>query len=202
MAARHRRCVTAGLPSSCEVLQWSWREAAPLRLQSIAHPGLSSVHPFTAPSGISERWLTSLSGPLFTQSRGPESRFCFLFAAYLMLAGLTGSSLYSWRPDAKLFTVILRVPAARSFLSLPVPSLNTTKMLLASSGEDGASVYHLGAVSNQSDFIPRSANPPSPPYFFQVMEESSRYGTLISGLHHSFMCILHIQFWGVALCTW
>lgn len=72
-----------------------------------------------------------------------------------MLAGLNGSSLYSWRPDTKLFTLILRAPAARSFLSLPVSSLNTTKMLLASAGDDGASVYQLSAVSNQSDFIPR-----------------------------------------------
>lgn len=72
-----------------------------------------------------------------------------------MLAGLNGSSLYSWRPDTKLFAVVLRAPAARSFLSLPVPSLNTTKMLLAATGDDGASVYQLSAVSNQSDFIPR-----------------------------------------------
>lgn len=72
-----------------------------------------------------------------------------------MLAGLNGSSLYSWRPDTELFAVILRAPAARSFLSLPVSSLNTTKMLLASTGDDGASVYQLSAVSNQSDFIPR-----------------------------------------------
>lgn len=72
-----------------------------------------------------------------------------------MLAGLNGSSLYWWRPDTKLFTLVLRAPAARSFLSLPVSSLNTTKMLLASSGDEGASVYQLTAVSNQSDFIPR-----------------------------------------------
>lgn len=72
-----------------------------------------------------------------------------------MLAGLNGSSLYSWRPDAELFTMILRVPAARSFLSLGVPSLNTTKILLASTEEDSSSVYQLSTVSNQSDFIPR-----------------------------------------------
>ncbi|XP_029685938.1 LOW QUALITY PROTEIN: adhesion G-protein coupled receptor V1 [Takifugu rubripes] len=117
-----------GLPSSCEVLQWSAQQTLPQRRQSIPHPGLSSVHPFTAPSGTT----------------------------YLMLAGLNGSSLYSWRPDTELFAVILRAPAARSFLSLPVSSLNTTKMLLASTGDDGASVYQLSAVSNQSDFIPSS----------------------------------------------
>lgn len=72
-----------------------------------------------------------------------------------MLAGLNGSSLYSWRPDTELFTVIQRVHAARSFLSLKVPSLNATKILLASSEEDSSSVYQLSAVSNQSDFIPR-----------------------------------------------
>lgn len=72
-----------------------------------------------------------------------------------MLAGLNGSWLYSWRPDTELFTAILRVPAARSFLSLRVQSLNTTKILLASTEEDSSSVYHLSAVSNHSDFIPR-----------------------------------------------
>lgn len=55
LAARHHRAVTAGQPSSCEVLQWSWQQTSPQRRQSIPHPGLSSVHPFTAPSGISER---------------------------------------------------------------------------------------------------------------------------------------------------
>lgn len=80
---------------------------------------------------------------------------CFIVAAYVLLAGLNGSSLYSWRPDTELFTMILRVPAARSFLSLRVPSLNTTNILLASTEEASSSVYQLSAVSNQSDFIPR-----------------------------------------------
>lgn len=55
LAVRHHRRVTAGLPASCEVLQWSAQQTLPQRRQSIPHPGLSSVHPFTAPSGISER---------------------------------------------------------------------------------------------------------------------------------------------------
>lgn len=81
--------------------------------------------------------------------------FCFILAAYVVLAGLNGSALYSWRPDTKLFAVILRAPPARSFLSLIPPPLNTSKVLLASSEEDSSSVYQLSAVSNQSDFIPR-----------------------------------------------
>lgn len=121
--------------------------------QSIPHLGLLSVHPFTAPSGI--RKALVLNNFFFSPSTFKSLTICFIFAAYVILAGLNGSLLYSWRPDTELFTMVLRVPAARSFLSFRVPSLNTTKVLLASTEEDSSSVYQLSAVSNQSDFIPR-----------------------------------------------
>ncbi|XP_070689817.1 adhesion G-protein coupled receptor V1 [Pempheris klunzingeri] len=115
-----------GLTSSCEVLQWSSGQPLPQLYQSIPHPGLTSIHPFTAPSGIT----------------------------YALLAGRNGSLLYSWRSDVNLLAMILRAPPAISFLSIMVPSLNTTKTLLASSEENSSTIYEFTSVSNQSDFIP------------------------------------------------
>ncbi|XP_069555964.1 adhesion G-protein coupled receptor V1 [Brachyistius frenatus] len=115
-----------GLSPSCEMLWWTSEQPSPQLHQSIPHPGLTSLHSFTAPSGIT----------------------------YVLLAGRNGSALYSWRSDINLFTMILRAPQAISFLSLMVPSLNTTKIILASTEEDSATVYEFTSVSNQSDFIP------------------------------------------------
>ncbi|XP_041793349.1 adhesion G-protein coupled receptor V1 isoform X2 [Chelmon rostratus] len=118
--------VIEGLSPSCEVLQWSSGQPSPQLYQSIPHPGLTSIHPFTAPSGIT----------------------------YVVLAGRNGSSLYSWRSDVNLLALILRAPPAVSFLALMVPSLNTTKTLLASTEENRSTIYEITSVSNQSDFIP------------------------------------------------
>ncbi|XP_026177361.1 adhesion G-protein coupled receptor V1 isoform X2 [Mastacembelus armatus] len=118
--------VTEGLSPSCEVFQWRSGQPSPYYIQSIPQTGLTSLHPFTAPSGIT----------------------------YALLAGRNGSSLYSWRSDDNLFVMILRVPPAVSFQSLMVPSLNTTKTLLASAEENSSNVYEFTSVSNQSDFIP------------------------------------------------
>ncbi|XP_028269622.1 adhesion G-protein coupled receptor V1 [Parambassis ranga] len=115
-----------GLPQSCDVLKWSSGQPAPQLHQSILHPGLTSVHAFTAHSG----------------------------RTYALLAGRNGSSLYIWRSDVNLFTMILRAPPANSFLSLMVPSLNTTKILLASAKENSSTIYEFTYVSNQSDFLP------------------------------------------------
>ncbi|XP_074526084.1 adhesion G-protein coupled receptor V1 [Halichoeres trimaculatus] len=114
-----------GPSTTCEVLQWSSGQPSPQLFQSIPHPGLTSIHPFTAPSGIT----------------------------YVLLAGKNGSSLYSWRSDVSLLAMILRVPPAVSFLSFVVPSLNSTKILLASSEENSSTVYEFTLVSNMSDFI-------------------------------------------------
>uniref|UniRef100_A0A3Q3W600 Adhesion G-protein coupled receptor V1 n=1 Tax=Mola mola TaxID=94237 RepID=A0A3Q3W600_MOLML len=118
--------LTEGFPPSCEVLQWNSGQPLPQHYQSMPHPGLTSIHAFTALSGIT----------------------------YVVLAGRNGSSLYSWRSDVNLLAMILRAPPAISFLSLMVPSLNTTKMLLATTKEDSSTVYEFTSVSNQSDFIP------------------------------------------------
>uniref|UniRef100_A0A665TER5 Adhesion G-protein coupled receptor V1 n=1 Tax=Echeneis naucrates TaxID=173247 RepID=A0A665TER5_ECHNA len=115
-----------GPSPSCEVLQWRSGQPSPQLYQSIPHQGLTSIHPFTAPSGIT----------------------------YAILAGRNGSSLYSWRSDVNLFAMVLRAPPALSLVSLMVPSLNTTKTLLASSEENSSTVYEFVYVSNQSDFIP------------------------------------------------
>uniref|UniRef100_A0A3Q3GBS3 Adhesion G-protein coupled receptor V1 n=1 Tax=Labrus bergylta TaxID=56723 RepID=A0A3Q3GBS3_9LABR len=115
-----------GPTPTCEVFQWSSGQPSPQLYQSIPHPGLTSIHPFTAPSGIT----------------------------YVLLAGRNGSSLYLWRSDVKLLAMILRAPPAMSFLSLMVPSLNSTKTLLASSEEKSSTVYEFTSVSNMSDFIP------------------------------------------------
>ncbi len=66
--------------------------------------------------------------------------------------------LYSWRSDVSLLAMVLRAPPAVSFHSLMVPSLNTTKTLLASAEEKRSTVYEFSSVSNQSDFIPRYPN--------------------------------------------
>ncbi|XP_044225055.1 adhesion G-protein coupled receptor V1 isoform X2 [Thunnus albacares] len=118
--------VIEGLSPSCEVLWWGSGQRLPQLYQSIPHPGLTSIHPFTAPSGVT----------------------------YFLLAGRNSSSLYSWRSDVNLFTMMLRAPPAISFLSFMVPSLNTTKILLASTEENSSTVYEFTSVSNQSDFIP------------------------------------------------
>uniref|UniRef100_A0A3Q2DXJ8 Adhesion G-protein coupled receptor V1 n=1 Tax=Cyprinodon variegatus TaxID=28743 RepID=A0A3Q2DXJ8_CYPVA len=117
-----------GLSPSCEVLQWSSSEPLPQNRQSIPHPGLVSIHSFTVPSEIT----------------------------YALLSGRNSSSLYSWRSDVNLFTMILRVPGANNFLSFMVPYLNTTKVLLASSEDNSSTIYEFTSVSNQSDFIPSS----------------------------------------------
>ncbi|XP_053180894.1 adhesion G-protein coupled receptor V1 [Scomber japonicus] len=118
--------VIEGLSPSCEVLRWGSGQPLPQLYQSIPHPGLTSIHPFTAPSGVT----------------------------YVLLAGKNSSSLYSWRSDVSLLTMILRAPPAISFLSFMVPSLNNTKTLLASTEENSSTVYEFTSVSNQSDFIP------------------------------------------------
>ncbi|KAM6930325.1 adhesion G-protein coupled receptor V1 [Xenentodon cancila] len=117
---------TEGLSPSCEVLRWSSGQPSPQLSQLIPHQGLTSVHSFTAPSGIT----------------------------YVLLAGTNGSSLYSWRPDVHLFSMILKAPPASSFLSLKILSFNATKILLASSEEDSSTVHEFTSISNQSDFIP------------------------------------------------
>uniref|UniRef100_H2M3Y4 Adhesion G-protein coupled receptor V1 n=1 Tax=Oryzias latipes TaxID=8090 RepID=H2M3Y4_ORYLA len=119
---------TEGHSPSCEVLLWSSGVPLPQLHQSIPHPGLSSIHPFTMSSGIT----------------------------YLLLAGVNGSSLYSRRSDFSLFSVVLRAPPAYSFLSFMVPSFNATKVLLAATEENGSNIYEFTFVSNQSDFIPSS----------------------------------------------
>ncbi|KAF7670351.1 hypothetical protein LDENG_00010120 [Lucifuga dentata] len=118
--------VIEGLSPSCEVLYWGSGQSSPQYYQSIPHPGLTSIHPFTAPSGIT----------------------------YILLAGRNTSSVYSWKSEVNLFSMILRAPPAISFLSLVVPSLNTTKTLLASAEETRSTVYEFTSVSNESDFIP------------------------------------------------
>ncbi|XP_051923302.1 adhesion G-protein coupled receptor V1 [Hippocampus zosterae] len=115
-----------GVLPSCEVLLWRLGRHLPELQQSITHPGLTSVHPFTTPSEL----------------------------VYIVLAGRNSSSLYSWLSDANLFAIILKAPPAMRFLSLNVPSFNTTKTLLASSEENRSRLYLLNSVSNRSDFIP------------------------------------------------
>lgn len=51
--------------------------------------------------------------------------------------------------------MILRAPPAIRFLSLIVQDLNTTKIFLASSEDNGSTIYEFTSVSNFSDFIPR-----------------------------------------------
>ncbi|KAK7934133.1 hypothetical protein WMY93_005029 [Mugilogobius chulae] len=95
-------------------------------LQSIPHTIITSIHAFTDASG----------------------------ADYVVLAGLNSSSLYTWRSDVSLFTMILRAPPANSYFSLVVPSINSTKTLLMSTQHNSSTIFELTSVSSQSDFIP------------------------------------------------
>uniref|UniRef100_A0AAV2MS74 Staphylococcus aureus surface protein A n=1 Tax=Knipowitschia caucasica TaxID=637954 RepID=A0AAV2MS74_KNICA len=95
-------------------------------LQSIPHPDVTSVHAYSDASG----------------------------AVYVLLSGSNGSSLYAWWSDVSLFTRILKAPSANSFLSLMVPSLNSTKTLLFSAEDSRSRVYEQTSVSIRSDFIP------------------------------------------------
>lgn len=82
-----------------------------------------------------------------------DKLICFL--AHLLLAGLNGSALHSWRSDLRQFAEVLKSPSAQEFLYLPVPSLNSTKSLIIATGESNSVIYELTSVSNQSDFIPK-----------------------------------------------
>lgn len=133
------------------------------RRHSFISPFLTQASPLFTPSLL-------LQGSVSTNLKHLPSRLCcenqltrhsdlnlfyFFITAYVVLAGRNGSSLYSWRSDVNLFTMILRAPPAISFMSLTAPSLNTTKTLLASAEENSSTVYEFTFVSNQSDFIPR-----------------------------------------------
>ncbi|KAK0155883.1 G-protein coupled receptor 98 [Merluccius polli] len=112
---------------SCEVFMWTSGQSQPELVQSLLHPELASIHPFTPRSGTT----------------------------YVLLAGSNSSSLYSWRPEVGHFSLVLRAPPALSFLSLAVTSLSASRTLLASTGDTGGStLYWFTSVSNQSDFIP------------------------------------------------
>ncbi|KAJ8380590.1 hypothetical protein SKAU_G00013680 [Synaphobranchus kaupii] len=118
----------AGPSSSCEVLVWGPRQSFFEHAQSITLPSLVSAHSFTPPSGIT----------------------------HLLLAGGNGSALYSWMSELNQFSMVLESPAAWQFLSLPVTELNTTKSLIAATGDSDSTIYELTSISNQSDFIPSS----------------------------------------------
>ncbi|KAI5088303.1 G-protein coupled receptor 98 isoform X2, partial [Silurus meridionalis] len=120
---------TEGPNPTCEVLLWSSQQIFFQFAQSIPFPGLSSVHAFTPPSGI----------------------------LHLLLAGKNDSALYMWKPELIQFTKVLKSSSAQQFLYLSVPSFNVTKSLIIATQGSASAIYELIAVSNQSDFIPRSA---------------------------------------------
>ncbi|KAI1900416.1 hypothetical protein AGOR_G00049720 [Albula goreensis] len=114
--------------STCEVYVWGPRKSSFEHAQSIPLPGLVSAHSFTPPSGIT----------------------------HLLLAGSNRSALYSWKSEFNQFSMVLESSPARQFLSLPVIDLNSTKSLIAATGDSESIIYELTSISNQSDFIPSS----------------------------------------------
>ncbi|XP_058231364.1 adhesion G-protein coupled receptor V1 isoform X3 [Hemibagrus wyckioides] len=121
--------VTEGPNPTCEVFSWTSQQTFFQPAQSIPFPGLSSVHAFTPPSGI----------------------------PHLLFAGTNDSALYMWKPELIQFTKVLKSSPAQQFLYLSVLCLNATKsLIIATEGSDSV-IYELISVSNQSDFIPRSA---------------------------------------------
>ncbi|XP_053337317.1 adhesion G-protein coupled receptor V1 [Clarias gariepinus] len=121
--------VTEGPTPTCEVFLWSSQRTFFQPAQSILFPGLSSVHAFTPPSGI----------------------------PHILLAGTNDSALYMWKPEVIQFTQVLKSSPAQEFLYLSILSFNVTKsLIIAREGLDSV-IYELISVSNQIDFIPRSA---------------------------------------------
>ncbi|XP_076853827.1 adhesion G-protein coupled receptor V1 [Brachyhypopomus gauderio] len=119
---------TDGSTPACEVFLWDSQQIFFQPVQSIPFPGLTSIHPFTPPSGI----------------------------PHLLLAGKNDSALYSWKADLSQFMKVLRSSTAQQFLYIPAPSLNTTKNLIIATEGSESVIYELTSVSDQSDFIPRS----------------------------------------------
>ncbi|XP_026994314.2 adhesion G-protein coupled receptor V1 isoform X1 [Tachysurus fulvidraco] len=120
--------VTEGSDPTCEVFLWTSQQTFK-PAQSIPFPGLSSIHAFTPPSGI----------------------------LHVLLTGANDSALYMWKPELIQFTKVLKSSPAQQVLYLPVLSLNATKSLIVATEGSDSVIYELISVSNQSDFIPSSA---------------------------------------------
>ncbi|XP_028834405.1 adhesion G-protein coupled receptor V1 isoform X2 [Denticeps clupeoides] len=118
--------VIEGLTEACVVFMWGSQQGFFQHIQTIPHPGLTSVHTFIPPSGI----------------------------PHLFLAGGNGSALYLWRSSLGQFMKVLDSVPAQKFLFLSVPSFNGTKSLIATIGRSESVIYELTSVSNQSDFVP------------------------------------------------
>ncbi|XP_029429217.1 adhesion G-protein coupled receptor V1 [Rhinatrema bivittatum] len=113
---------------SSEVFLWETGQPFFRHFQSLPFNAINWIHSFIPPSGL----------------------------VHLLLAGKNASALYSWSSAMNRFSLLLEAPPANHLASSVVRSFNTTKSLIAASGESGSQIYELTTVSNQSDFIPSS----------------------------------------------
>ncbi|XP_059825311.1 adhesion G-protein coupled receptor V1 [Hypanus sabinus] len=115
--------------TSCHV--YIWRAGQPLLkvVQTIPVNTVRSIDLFALPSGT----------------------------VHLLLNGGDKSNLYMWDVRSNHFVLVLKLPPSDHMVSVAAPSHNGTRALIASVGNFDSWIYELASVSNESDFIPGSA---------------------------------------------
>ncbi|XP_019373727.1 PREDICTED: G-protein coupled receptor 98 [Gavialis gangeticus] len=114
--------------NSIEILVWETGQSFFRHFQSLPFYAITKIHSFMPPSGL----------------------------VHVLLAGKDASALYSWNLEVNQFSLVLEAPSANHVASALAKSLNSSKSLIALSGDSYSQIYELTTVSNQSDFIPSS----------------------------------------------
>uniref|UniRef100_A0A8C5REZ8 Adhesion G protein-coupled receptor V1 n=1 Tax=Laticauda laticaudata TaxID=8630 RepID=A0A8C5REZ8_LATLA len=114
---------------TCEIFIWETGQFSFRYFQSISVRTVNAIHTFSPPSGL----------------------------VHILFASKDISALYSWNSEMNQFSPLLEAPSANQISSINVKSLNSNKSLIVVTGDSYSYIYELTAISNQSDFIPSSA---------------------------------------------